>query len=63
MTDKTIPTEYPSIEIIKDLSTGASTYIPVQLLVKNPYQDKMNVLPIETSEIRRNPDLVQTTGW
>jgi hypothetical protein len=51
------------MDIVKDLTTGTTSYNPVQLLVKNPYQDKMNLLPIETSEIRRNPDLTQTTGW
>jgi len=51
------------MDIVKNLSTGATTYTPVQLLVKNPYQDKMNLLPIETSEIRRNPELKQTDGW
>lgn len=51
------------MDIIKNLATGAATYTPVELLVKVPYQDKMNLLPIETAEIRRNPELGQTTGW
>ena len=51
------------MDIKKDLSTGATTYTPVQLLVKVPYQDKMNLLPVETNEIRRNPNLGQTPGW
>lgn len=51
------------MDIIKNLATGATTYTPVELLVKIPYQDKMNLLPIETAEIRRNPELGQTTGW
>ena len=51
------------MDIIKDLTTGATTYTPVQLLVKLPYEEKMNLLPIETSEIRRNPELSQTPGW
>jgi hypothetical protein len=51
------------IDIIKNLATGATTYTPVQLLVKVPYEDKMNLLPIETSEIRRNAELTQTPGW
>lgn len=51
------------LDILKNLTTGATTYTPVQLLVKNPYQDKMNLLPIETTEIQRNPELKQTTGW
>jgi hypothetical protein len=51
------------MDIVKDLSTGATTYSPVLLLQKNPYQDKMNLLPVETAEIQRNPELAQTTGW
>jgi hypothetical protein len=51
------------MDIIKNLATGTTTYTPVQLLVKLPYEEKMNLLPIETSEIRRNPDLAQTPGW
>ena len=51
------------LDILKNLTTGATTYTPVQLLVKNPYQDKMNLLPVETTEIQRNPELKQTTGW
>ena len=51
------------MDIIKNLTTGATTYNPVQLLLKNAYQEKMNLLPVETNEIRRNPDLKQTTGW
>ena len=38
-------------------------YTPVELLVKAPYEDKMNLLPIATDEIRRNPELTQTPGW
>ncbi|WP_346316216.1 RagB/SusD family nutrient uptake outer membrane protein [Chitinophaga sp. YIM B06452] len=51
------------MDIIKNLSTGATTYSPVQLLTKNPYQEKMNLLPVETAEIRRNKELEQTKGW
>ena len=51
------------MDIIKNLTTGATNYVPVQLLVKNPYQEKMNLLPIETAELRRNPELEQTEGW
>lgn len=49
--------------IVKNLTTGATTYTPVELLVKVPYEEKMNLLPIETSEIRRNSELTQTPGW
>jgi hypothetical protein len=51
------------MDIIKDLTTGATTYSPVILLQKNPYQDKMNLLPVERAEIQRNPELAQTQGW
>jgi hypothetical protein len=52
------------MDIFKDLTTGATTYTPVLLLQKNPYQDKMNLLPIATSEIQKNKGtLTQTTGW
>jgi hypothetical protein len=51
------------MDIVKNLTTGATTYTPVELLVKSAYQDKMNLLPIETAEVRRNKELAQTTGW
>ena len=51
------------MDILKNLSTGVKTYTPVLLLQKNPYLDKLNLLPIETAEIRRNPELTQTTGY
>ena len=51
------------MDIIKNLATGTTVYTPVTLLQKNPYLDKMNLLPVETAEIQRNPDLIQTTGW
>ena len=51
------------MDVIKNLTTGITTYTPVQLIQKIPYQEKMNLLPIETNEIRRNPELTQTPGW
>jgi hypothetical protein len=52
------------MDIFKNLTTGETTYSPVLLLQKNPYQDKMNLLPVATSEIQRNKGtLAQTTGW
>lgn len=51
------------MDIVKDMTTGALTYKPVQLIVKNPYQEKMNFLPIETAEVRRAKDLTQTKDW
>jgi hypothetical protein len=51
------------MDVIKNLTTGVSTYTPVLLLTKNPYQDKMNLLPVERAEIQRNKELDQTDGW
>ena len=51
------------MDVFLNTNTGVKTYTPVLLLQKNPYQDKMNLLPIETAEIRRNPELAQTPGW
>ncbi|MHA6247131.1 RagB/SusD family nutrient uptake outer membrane protein [Pontibacter sp. CAU 1760] len=51
------------MDIVKNLTTGFTTYTPVQLSIKNPYQEKMNLLPIETAELRRNEKLTQTPGW
>jgi len=51
------------IDVIKNLTTGVSTYTPILLLQKNAYQDKMNLLPVERAEIQRNKELSQTTGW
>lgn len=51
------------MDVIKNTTTGVTNYTPVILLQKNPYQDKMNLLPVETAEIRRNSQLQQTVGW
>ena len=51
------------MDVIKNLTTCISTYSPVLLLTKNPWQDKMYLLPIERSEIQRNKELTQTPGW
>jgi len=51
------------MDIFRDMNTGAKTYTPVLLLQKNPYQEKLNLLPVETAEIRRNPELAQTPGY
>lgn len=50
------------MDIVK-LETGELVYTPVELLVKAPYEEKMNLLPIAADEIRRNPELTQTPGW
>ncbi|HEX6926728.1 MAG TPA: RagB/SusD family nutrient uptake outer membrane protein [Longimicrobiaceae bacterium] len=50
------------MDIIKKAS-GELVYRPVELLKKAPYEEKMNLLPVATAEIRRNPELAQTPGW
>jgi starch-binding outer membrane protein, SusD/RagB family len=51
------------MDIIKNIQSGRKSYRPIELLVKAPYQDKMNLLPVATEEIRRNPSLTQAPGW
>ena len=51
------------MDVFLNQTTNVKTYSPVLLLQKNAYQDKMNLLPIETAEIQRNKELTQTTGW
>ena len=51
------------MDIVKNLTTGVTTYTPVLLLQKNLYTDKMNLLPVETSEVIRNSPDLQTPGW
>ena len=48
------------LDIAKNLATGATTYTPVLLLQKNAYQDKMNLLPVETAE---GPDELYWEHW
>ena len=52
------------MDILRNLGTGAVVYNPnVVLIQKQPYEDKMNLLPVETAEIRRNSPELQTPGW
>ncbi|MEO6550475.1 MAG: RagB/SusD family nutrient uptake outer membrane protein [Ferruginibacter sp.] len=51
------------IDIVKNLTTGATTYTPVLLLQKNAFQDKMNLLPVDKAEVQRNSPDLQTPGW
>lgn len=51
------------MDVIKDLNTGVTTYTSVNLVQKVPYEEKMNLLPIEANEIKRNPKLTQSPGW
>ena len=50
------------MDIIKNISTGQLTYNPVVLLVKAPWDEKRNLLPVETAEITRT-GMAQTAGW
>jgi len=51
------------MDVLLNMNTGVKTYSPVQLLQKNPYQDKMNLLPVERAEVQRNSPDLQTPGW
>jgi hypothetical protein len=51
------------MDIVLNRTTGVKTYTPVLLLQKNPYQDKMNLLPVERAEVQRNDSTLQTPGW
>lgn len=51
------------MNIIREMSTGDKTYTPVVLLEKAEWEEKMNLLPIDQGEVRRNPELGQTPGW
>jgi hypothetical protein len=50
------------MDIIKDVDTGEKTYEPV-ILLQRYWEDQMTLLPIETDEMDRNPNLTQTPGW
>jgi starch-binding outer membrane protein, SusD/RagB family len=52
------------MDVFLNMNTNVKTYSPVLLLQKNPYQEKMNLLPVATAEIQRNKGtLEQTAGW
>jgi starch-binding outer membrane protein, SusD/RagB family len=52
------------MDVFLNMNTNVKTYTPVLLLQKNPYQEKMNLLPVATSEIQRNKGtLDQTKDW
>jgi len=51
------------MDVKRDPVTKVKSYSEVLLLQKNLYQDRMNFLPIETSEITRNSPALQTPGW
>jgi starch-binding outer membrane protein, SusD/RagB family len=51
------------MDVLRNPTTKVKTYQPVLLLQKNAYQDRMNYLPVEANEIRRNAPELQTPGW
>ncbi|AWW32788.1 RagB/SusD family nutrient uptake outer membrane protein [Echinicola strongylocentroti] len=51
------------MDIIKDAASGELTFTPFVLGEREPFEDHMYLLPIETNEIQRNPELEQTPGW
>jgi hypothetical protein len=50
------------MDVIKNITTGVKTYTPVKM-IERKYEDKMNWIPIETNELRRNLDITQSPGW
>ena len=53
-----------NMDVFLNMNTSVKTYTPLLLLQKNTYRDKMNQLPVATSEIQRNKGtLAQTPGW
>ncbi|RYF57213.1 MAG: RagB/SusD family nutrient uptake outer membrane protein, partial [Cytophagaceae bacterium] len=50
------------MDITRNLTTGATTYTPVQLAARK-FEERMYLLPIESTEIRRNSNLTQSPGW
>ncbi len=51
------------MDIIKNVTTNVKTFTPFKQLDK-VYEERMNWIPIETNEIRRNqPTLIQSPGW
>lgn len=51
------------MDVFRNMNTGIKTYTPVLLLQKNPYQDRMNLLPVERAEVQRTDASLQTPGW
>jgi hypothetical protein len=50
------------MSIIKNTTTNVKTYTPV-LLLKRPWFDQYNLLPIDRSEVKRNPLFIQNPGY
>jgi hypothetical protein len=44
------------MDIIKNVTTGVKTFTPFKQL-EHIYEEKMNWIPIETNELRRNPGI------
>lgn len=53
-----------TLDIFRNMTTNVKTYQRVVLLDRTgTFQEHMNLLPVATDEIQRNPGLTQTTGW
>jgi hypothetical protein len=50
------------MDVRLDAGTGVKTYTPV-LLLERFWESQMNLLPIHSDEMDRNPNLTQTPGW
>lgn len=51
------------MDVLLNKNTGVKTYSPVLLLQKNPWQEKMNLLPVDRAEVQRTSPDLQTPGW
>lgn len=51
------------MDVFLNKNTGVKTYSPVLLLQKNPWQDKMYLLPVDRNEVQRTSPDLQTPGW
>jgi hypothetical protein len=51
------------MDVFLNKTTNVKTYSPVLLLQKNAWQDKMNLLPVDRSEVSRTSPDLQTPGW
>ncbi|GAA3653077.1 RagB/SusD family nutrient uptake outer membrane protein [Flavivirga jejuensis] len=57
-------TDLRGMEVIKNTSTGEIIYTPFVLGEREPFEDKMYLLPIHTDEILKSSGLLeQTDGW
>ncbi len=50
------------MQIILNTATNVKTYTPV-ILLKRPWFDQYNLLPIDRTEVKRNPQFTQNPGY